>query len=150
MTQTSKLSEKPILLSEEDKNKLATRGRKGLLKILYWQVASALTVALFFLLFSGLGSGLSVLAGAGCYLLPNSLLVMRLILLTYRPQGAGAGFFLVGNGIKVLIAAGLLWILAEVGGSRVDWIAALFGLIAALKGYWVGLLLSGGRLGKTL
>lgn len=150
MTQTSKLSDKPILLSEEDKNKLATRGRKGLLTILYWQVVSALTVALFFGFFSGLGSGLSVLAGAGCYLLPNALLVMRLIFMTYRPQGAGAGFFLVGNGIKVLIAAGLLWILAEVGGNRVDWIAALFGLIAALKGYWIGLLLSGGRLGKTL
>jgi ATP synthase protein I len=150
VTQTSKLSEKPILLSEDDKNKLAIRGRKGLLIILYWQVVSTLTVALFFWLFSGLGSGLSVLAGAGCYLLPNSLLVVRLIILTYRPQGAGAGFFLVGNGINVLIAAGLLWVLADVGGSRVDWIAALFGLIAALKGYWIGLLLSGGRLGKTL
>jgi ATP synthase protein I len=150
VTQTTKLPEKPILLNEEDKNILAIRGRKGLLKILYWQVVSALTVSVFFCFLSGLGSGLSVLAGAGCYLLPNSLLVVRLIILTYRPQGAGAGFFLVGNGIKVLIAAGLLWVLADVGGSRVDWIAALFGLIAALKGYWIGLLLSGGRLGKTL
>ncbi len=150
MTQTSKLLDQPILLSEEDKKKLAVRGRKGLLKILYWQVISTLTVALFFWLFTGLGSGLSVLAGACCYLLPNALLVMRMIILTYRPRGAGAGFFLVGNVIKVLIAAGLLWILAEVGGNKVDWIAALFGLIAALKGYWIGLLLSGGRLGKTL
>ena len=150
MTQTSKLLYQPILLSEEDKKKLAVRGRKGLLKILYWQAISTLTVALFFWLFAGLGSGLSVLAGACCYLLPNALLVMRLIILTYRPRGAGAGFFLVGNAIKVLIAAGLLWILAEVGGNKVDWIAALFGLIAALKGYWIGLLLSGGRLGKTL
>lgn len=150
MTQSTKLSDKPILLSEEDKRKLATRGRRGLLTILRWQVIATLIVALFFGLYSGLGSGLSVLAGAGCYLLPNALLVLRLFFLTYRPQGAGAGFFLVGNGIKVLIAACFLWVLAEVGGSRVDWVAALFGLIAALKGYWIGLLLSGGRIGKTL
>ena len=141
---------KPVSLSDEEKRRLASRGRKGLFRILFWQVGFALLVALAFLLLSGVPAALSALAGAGCYLAPNALFVMRLVLSTFKPQGAGAAVFLVGNGLKLLAAGGLLWMLAQVGGPQVDWLAALVGLVAALKGHWVGMLIAGSRLGKMI
>jgi ATP synthase protein I len=143
-------STKAVSLSDEEKHRLASRGREGLFRILLWQVVVSLVVASVFFLLSGSKSALSALAGAGCYLAPNAVFVMRLVLSTFKPQGAGAGVFLIGNGLKLLAAGGLLWLLAEVGGSQVDWLAALVGLIAALKGHWFGMLVAGRRLGKML
>jgi ATP synthase protein I len=43
--------------------------------------------------------------------------------------------FLVGEMLKIGAAVGLLWLVARVGGDRVQWLAVLVGLIAVLKGY---------------
>jgi ATP synthase protein I len=137
-----------VELSEQEKQQVARRARRDLMRILLCQVAAAIIVALLFGLFSGLGSAASALLGAGCYLAPNSVFVARLMLATYRPQGPGVVTFLVGNALKVLVAIGLLWLLADNEAGRLDWLAALLGLIAALKGYWLGLLFSGGRVSK--
>lgn len=137
-----------VELSDEEKRRLAGRARRDLLRIIVSQAGVSVAVAVFFLLVSGTVSFLSALLGAACYLAPNAVFVMRLMLSTYRSQGAGAVTFLVGNALKVLVALGLLWLLADVGAGRVDWLAAIIGLIAALKGYWLVLLLSGGRLAK--
>jgi len=69
-----------------------------------------------------------------------------------KPEGAGAGagLFLVFNGLKLLLASGLLWMLADVGGSYLNWLAVLAGLIAALKGHWLGMLVWGKQFGKML
>lgn len=142
--------ESQIVLSEQDKAKLASRARRGLMEILFWQALASGGVALLFLLFSGVGAAASALAGSACYLAPSGLFALRLTLSTFRPNGAGAGTFLVGNALKVLAAVGLLWLLADVGGEQVNWLAALIGLVAALKGYWVGLVVSGGRLDKVV
>lgn len=138
----------PIVLSEDDKKRLACRARRDLLRVLVAQVVAALVVSLLFGLISGSSSAVSALLGAACYLAPNAVFVLRLVLATFKPQGAGAATFLVGNALKVLVAIGLLWLLADVEAGRLDWIAAVIGLIAALKGYWFGLLFSGGRLSK--
>ncbi len=135
-----------IELSEQEKQQVARRARRDLIRIFMCQVLAAAAVAGLFGLFSGLGSAVSALLGAACYLAPNAVFVMRLMLETFRPQGSGVRTFLVGNGLKVLVAIGLLWILADQGAGRLDWFAALMGLVAALKGYWPGLLFSGGRL----
>jgi len=141
---------KPISLSNEEKHRLASRGRAGLFRLLFWQVVVALIVACLFLVFSGTNAALSALAGSACYLAPNALFVMRLALSTFKPKGAGAGLFLVGNGLKLLLSGGLLWLLADVGGSQVNWLAVLVGLIAALKGHWLGMLVWGKQVGKML
>jgi len=143
-------SDAQVVLSEEEKARVASRARRGLLGILLWQTLASLLVAVLFLLFSGVAAALSALAGSVCYLAPSALFALRLTLSTFKPGGAGAGVFLVGNGLKVLVAVGLLWLMAEVGGDRVNWVAALIGLVAALKGYWVGLVFSGGRLKKMI
>ena len=137
-----------IVLSEDDKKRLAFRARRDLFRVLLAQVVAALLVALVFGLISGGASAISALLGAACYLAPNTVFVLRLVLATFKPQGAGAATFLVGNALKVLVAIGLLWLLADVEAGRLDWIAAVVGLIATLKGYWLGLLFTGGRLGK--
>jgi ATP synthase protein I len=137
-----------IVLSDEDKRQLAWRSRRDLLRILIAQIAAALVVALGFGLFAGLNAAVSAVLGAACYLVPNAVFVLRLILATFRPQGAGPATFLVGNMLKILVSIGLLWLLADLEAGRLDWLAALIGLVAALKGYWLGLLLSGGRLSK--
>jgi len=69
---------------------------------------------------------------------------------TFKPEGAGAGagLFLVFNGLKLLLASGLLWMLADVGGSYLNWLAVLAGLIAALKGHWLGMLVWGKAIRK--
>ena len=137
-----------VVLNEDDKKRLAFRARRDLFRVLVAQVVASLLVAVVFWLVSGLGSAVSALLGAGCYLAPNAVFVLRLVLATFKPQGAGAATFLIGNALKVLVAIGLLWLLADVEAGRLDWVAVVIGLIAALKGYWLGLLLSGGRLGK--
>ena len=145
-------SNKPVSLSDVEKNRLASRGRAGLFRLLFWQVVSALIVACFFLVFSGTNAFFSSLAGSLCYLAPNALFVIRLALSTFKPEGAGAGagLFLVFNGLKLLLAGGLLWMLADVGGSYLNWLAVLAGLIAALKGHWLGMLVWGKQFGKML
>jgi ATP synthase protein I len=135
-------------LSVQEKEQIARRARRDLVRILLAQVVASLAVALIFWLLSGVGSAVSALLGAACYLAPNAVFVLRLILATFRPQGAGAVTFLLGNGLKVLVAIALLWLLADLERGRLDWLAALLGLIAALKGYWLGLLFTGGRLSK--
>lgn len=137
-----------VELSDEQKKRLADRARRDLIRILGSQAIAALLVSTCFGLVSGLMSGVSALLGAVCYLAPNAVFVFRLLLSTFQSKGAGAGTFLVGNALKVLVALGLLWLLADVGSGRIDWIAAIVGLVVTLKGYWLGLLLTGGRLGK--
>jgi len=137
-----------VVLSESDKEKLAFRARRDLFRVLVAQFALTFLVALMFGLLSGLNSATSAMLGAFCYLVPNTVFVLRLVLATFKPQGAGAATFLIGNALKVLVTIGLLGLLASVEAGRLDWAAAIVGLIAALKGYWLGLLLSGGRLGK--
>lgn len=148
MSYMSSTATDQVVLSDEEKARLAKRARRDLLRILLSQLASALVVSVVLGLVSGVGSALSALLGAFCYLAPNAVFVLRLLLATYKPQGAGAGTFLVGNALKVLVSLGLLWLLADLEEGRLDWLAAVIGLIAALKGYWFGLLFTGGKLGK--
>ncbi len=84
---------------------------------------------------AGVDAGLSALAGAGTYFVPNTIFALRLYLATFRPGGSGPMLFLVGEMLKIGAAVGLLWVVAHVGGDRVQWLAVLVGLIAVLKGY---------------
>ena len=117
-------------------------------RILGSQAIAALLVGLLFSFLSGFSSGISALLGAACYLAPSAVFVFRLLIASVQSRSVGAGTFLIGNALKLLVTLGLLWSLAEVGSGRIDWIAAIVGLIVTLKGYWLGLLLTGGRLGK--
>jgi len=140
----------PVILSLDEKTRLASRARRGLFVILFWQTVASVLVALVFFLFAGVGSAVSSLVGAACYLFPQAILVLRLALSTWRLANAEPRVMLIGYGLKMLVTLALLWLIADIAADRIDWLAMLVGLVAALKGYWVALLVSGGRVGKKL
>jgi ATP synthase protein I len=96
-----------------------------------------------FLVFGGVVAALSSLAGSAAYLVPNGVFALRLWVATYRPGGASPEVFLIGEMVKIGAAAGLLWLIAHLGGDRVNWLAVLVSLIATLKGYIVLMMFKG-------
>lgn len=139
-----------VSLTPDQKARISARSRRGLAIVLMVQALSGLSVSLLLLLVSGWPAGLSALCGTLSYLLPNALFVARLMLSTFRPSGSGPVMFLIGNVLKVLVAVSLLWGLSRIDAGWVDWLAVVAGLIATLKGYWVAVLLTGGRITKHM
>lgn len=141
--QMSALVTQPIKLSDQEKLIIAHKARV----LLWWLVVSQLLAGLFvsalFGIFSGQAAAFSALAGAGAYWLPNAIAALRLALSTFRPQGASPVAVLGGFLVKMLIAALLLWVLAQYGGEQVNWLAVLLGLIATLKGYVIAFMVFG-------
>ena len=132
-----------IKLTDADRLKIDVRARRELVFTVMLQSLVGLVVALIFLVFGGVSAALSSLAGSAAYLLPNSVFALRLWVATYRPGGASPEVFLIGEILKVGAAAGLLWLIAHVGGEQVNWVAVLVSLIATLKGYIVLMMFKG-------
>ena len=122
-------------LTAADLAQINRRSRLELVQIVKAQALLGLVVAILAWLIAGVDAGLSALAGAGTYFVPNGIFALRLYLATFRPGGSGPVLFLVGEMLKIGAAVGLLWMVARVGGDRVQWLAVLVGLIAVLKGY---------------
>ena len=102
-------------------------------------------VAIVCLVIGGLSAAASSLAGSAAYLVPNAVFALRLWVSTYRPGGANPALFFIGEFLKVGAAIGLLWLIAQLGGEQVRWLAVLAGLVAVLKAYVVLLLFKGSR-----
>ncbi len=122
-------------LTVADLAQITQRARLELVQIVKAQALLGLVVAGLAWLIGGVDAGLSALAGAGTYFVPNVIFALRLYLSTFRPGGSGPMLFLVGEMLKIGAAVGLLWVLARLGGDRVQWLAVLAGLVAVLKGY---------------
>ena len=122
-------------LTAADLAQITKRARLELVQIVKAQALLGLVVAGLAWLIAGVDAGLSALAGAGTYFVPNMIFASRLYLSTFRPGGSGPILFLVGEMLKIGVAVGLLWVVARLGGDRVQWLAVLAGLIAVLKGY---------------
>jgi ATP synthase protein I len=122
-------------LTAADLAQINQRSRLELVQIVKAQALLGLVVAILAWLIADVDAGLSALAGAGTYFVPNMIFALRLYLATFRPGGSRPMLFLVGEMLKIGAAVGLLWLVAQVGGDRVQWLAVLVGLIAVLKGY---------------
>jgi len=122
-------------LTAADLAQINQRSRLELVLIVKAQALLGSVVAALTWMVAGVDAGLSALAGAGTYFVPNTIFALRLYLATFRPGGSGPMLFLVGEMLKIGAAVGLLWVVAHVGGDRVQWLAVLVGLIAVLKGY---------------
>jgi ATP synthase protein I len=122
-------------LTAADLAQINKRSRLELVQIVKAQALLGVVVAILAWLIAGVDAGLSALAGAGTYFVPNGIFALRLYLATFRPGGSGPVLFLAGEMLKIGAAVGLLWLVAHVGGDRVQWLAVLVGLIAVLKGY---------------
>jgi len=139
-----------ITLTPAQKARVAARARRGLLVVLLSQVLAGLLLSLVLLLVSGWQAGLSALCGSMCYLAPNAIFVARLVLSTFRQTAAGPIVFLLGNGLKVIVAVVLLWALSRIHADWLNWLAGFAGLLVTLEGYWVAVLLTGGRITKHM
>ena len=122
-------------LTAADLAQINQRSRLELVLIVKAQALLGSVVAVLTWTVAGVDAGLSALAGAGTYFVPNMIFALRLYLATFRPGGSAPMLFLVGEMLKIGAAVGLLWVIAHVGGDRVQWLAVLVGLIAVLKGY---------------
>ena len=122
-------------LTVADLAQINQRSRLELVLIVKAQALLGSVVAVLTWTVAGVDAGLSALAGAGTYFVPNMIFALRLYLATFRPGGSAPMLFLIGEMVKIGAAVGLLWVVAHVGGDRVQWLAVLVGLIAVLKGY---------------
>ena len=122
-------------LTAADLAQINQRSRLELVLIVKAQALLGSVVAVLTWTVAGVDAGLSALAGAGTYFVPNMIFALRLYLATFRPGGSSPMLFLIGEMLKIGAAVGLLWVVAHVGGDRVQWLAVLVGLIAVLKGY---------------
>jgi ATP synthase protein I len=90
-----------------------------------------------------------VLYGAASVVVPSALMVYGITssaiarLLSGFAQAAFAGF-LLWEGIKILLAVGMLWS-APMVVPDLSWVGLLIGLVLALKVYWFGLWVQTGR-----
>ncbi len=134
-----------IALTETERHQINNRARRDLLETVAAQLSLGLLVAIVCLVIGGLSAAASSLAGSAAYLVPNAVFALRLWVSTYRPGGANPALFFIGEFLKVGAAIGLLWLIAQLGGDQVRWLAVLAGLVAVLKAYVALLLFKGSR-----
>lgn len=142
----SALDSEKLEITAADLERINQRSRLELVQIVKAQAFVGLVVASLSWLIAGADAGLSALAGAGTYFVPNTIFALRLYVATFRPGGSGPFLFLIGEMLKIGAAVGLLWVVARVGGDRVQWLAVLVGLIAVLKGYVLMLMFGRARI----
>ena len=139
-----------ISLTPAEKAQVAARSRRGVGIVILSQTVAGALISLVLWLAGDAALGLSALCGCLTYLLPNAVFGARLALATYRTRGAGPIVFFVGQGLKIAVAVGLLWGLSRLEGDWLSWPAVVAGLVVTLKGYWLMVILTGGRIAKHM
>ncbi|MEI2415992.1 ATP synthase subunit I [Orrella sp. JC864] len=132
---TTRAQGRSVVLQPHERAALNARAGRGLVGALIAQGVLALVAAGVSWAIAGTAAGLSALAGAGAYFIPNTLFALRLLLDVYRPGGARPYAFLLGEMLKIGMAVVLLWVTVRVGADRIVWPALLAGLFSAMKGY---------------
>ena len=138
-------SAEKIALTLAERQQIDHRARRDLVDAVVSQILSGLLIAVICWVVASRLAAMSSLAGTGAYVLPNAVFALRLWLATYRPGGASPDLFFLGEFLKIGATILLLWLVAWLGGDQVQWPAVLVGLVAALKGYAVLLVIKGSR-----
>lgn len=139
-----------VSLTPDQKAQVAARSRRGVALILLSQAVAGLLAGAILWLAGGWQLALSAVCGSLTYLLPNAVFGARLMLSTFTTRGAGPVVFFIGQGLKVVVAVILLWSLSRLDANWLNWPSVVAGLVATLKGYWVMVLLTGGRITKYM
>lgn len=135
---------KAIVLTPEQRQRLARRSSIGIVQILGAQALLALVVTLLSWWLGGSYAAASALIGAGAYFIPNAIFAVRLLLGLMGGASASPTSFFWGEAFKLGTAIAILGLSAWQFQTWLVWPALLFGLIGVLKGYVV--LLALGRL----
>jgi len=109
-------------------------------RVVGWQVAVALLLALVWGALRGADAAVSALAGGAVCFVPAGLFAMRLARAQSRQDGYVFAFF-VGEGIKVLLSIVLFGAVA-LWFNGADWLALIVSYIAVLQVYVFGLLMA--------
>ena len=138
------------LTREEAQQWRARQPAVSLWRLVRWQLLVGLTASLVGWLWSQSAAvGWSVLYGAASVVVPTALMVYGIASsaisrwLSGFAQAAFAGF-LLWEGVKILLAVGMLWSAPQVV-PNLSWPGLLIGLVLTLKVYWFGLKARGGR-----
>ena len=105
-------------------------------RIVFWQLAGVLVLALLVLPVSGITSSFSVLAGGIAYVLPNLVFVWRV----FRFAGAHqmtqfiTAFFL-GEAMKLVLSAVLFLVIVKY--LPVSLLSGLLGFAGAIVSFWI-------------
>ncbi|GGE57804.1 ATP synthase protein I [Paenalcaligenes hominis] len=136
-TVESQTDTEAIVLTPEQRARLAKRSSLGIVKILTAQAFLALVVVVISWWLGGNEAAVSALVGAGAYFLPNSLFAVRLLIGLMGGANATAMSFFWGEALKLGSAIAILGVAAWQFSDWLVWPALLFGLIGVLKGYVV-------------
>jgi len=124
-----------LVLMPSERAALNARACREIAWALLAQAGMGLLAAALAWVFAGAAAGVSALAGAATYWLPNSWFALRLLVRVRKAVPASPVVFMVQELLKLLMAALLLWGLAQVANAWVVWPAVLLGLVFTLKGY---------------
>lgn len=144
VTNQTETETKAIVLTPEQRQRLARRSSLGIVQILGAQALLALVATLLSWWFGGINAAGSALIGAGAYFIPNAVFAVRLLLGLMGGRNADAISFFWGEAFKLGAATAILGLAAWQFHDWLVWPALLFGLIGVLKGYVV--LLAFGKL----
>lgn len=129
------LMEESLALTDADRAALDAQACRGLLRALVAQGVMGLAAAALAGIFAGELAGLSALAGAGAYFVPNALFALRLLMGVLKAGPVNPVTFFLGEMVKLLVTALLLGLLAWWAQDWLVWPAVLLGLAFTLKGY---------------
>ncbi|WP_130356196.1 ATP synthase subunit I [Pigmentiphaga kullae] len=127
----------PLRLTEAERTVLRRQAVRDLLHAIIVQIAVSIVVAVLAYAVSGSAAGLSALAGAAAYVIPNALFAFRLILSVQKPGGANPATFFFGEFFKIAVAVVFIVAAAKFGREWLVWPAFLAGLVCALKSQWL-------------
>lgn len=132
------------LTREEARQWRARQPAVSLWRLVGWQALVGLVASLVaWLLWQSASVGWSVLYGSAAVVVPSALMVYGITSsaiarwLSGFAQAAFAGF-LLWEGVKILLAVGMLWSAPQVVPD-LSWPGLLVGLVLTLKVYWFGL-----------
>lgn len=121
--------------NDADLAALNARAGQGVMQGLAAQAIMGCAAALVSWVVAGSAAGLSALAGAAAYFVPNALFALRLLLGVFGARRPNPLTFFLGEAFKLGLAVLLLWLVAGLGRTWLVWPAFLLGLLCVLKGY---------------
>lgn len=121
--------------NDADLAALNARAGRGIVRGLVAQAIMGGLAALVSWVVAGSFAGLSALAGATAYFVPNALFASRLLLGSIGGRRPGPLAFFVGEALKLGLAVLLLGLVVRLGHAWLVWPAFLLGLLCVLKGY---------------
>ncbi len=125
----------PVVLSLEQRARMAQRASKGIVHTLAAQAFMALLAIILSAWVSGANAAASALIGAAAYFVPNALFAVRLLLGLMGGGNASALSFFWGEAFKLGVAVLTLALAAWANTGWLVWPALLLGLLCVLKGY---------------